>query len=86
MLKMKGMRFPKEIILPCVHGYAACPLSYRNLEEVMHERSMCVGSVALATDEREFGGDECQFLRRDGFSLPMHKTCRQKTSRCSPPS
>ena len=39
------------------------------------------GSVALATDERGFSGDECQFLKRDGFSLPMHKTGRQKTAR-----
>ena len=35
MLKMKGMRFPKEIILLCIRWYAAYPLSYRNLEEMM---------------------------------------------------
>jgi len=40
----------------------------------------------LATDERDFGGDECQFLKQDGFVLPMHKIGQQKTSRCSPPS
>jgi len=45
-----------------------------------------VGCVALATDERDFGGDECQFLKQDGFALPMHKIGRQKTSRCSPPA
>ena len=39
------------------------------------------GSVALATDERGFGGNECQFIKLDGFSLPMHKTGRQKTAR-----
>ena len=44
------------------------------------------GSVALATDERDFGRDECYFLKLDGFSLPMHKIDRKKTSRCSPPS
>ena len=44
-----------------------------------------VGSVALATDERDFGGDESQSLRLGGFALPKHKTGRQTTSRCSPP-
>ena len=39
-----------------------------------------VGSVALATDERDFGRDECHFLKLDGFALPMHKTARQKTA------
>ena len=43
-------------------------------------------SVALATDERDFGGDECQSLKLDGFALPMHKIGRQKTARCSLPA
>ena len=34
MLKMK------EIILLCVRWYATYPLSYRNLEEMMHERGV----------------------------------------------
>ena len=38
------------------------------------------GSVALATDERDFGRDECYFLKLDGFFLPTHKTGRQKTA------
>ena len=38
------------------------------------------GSVALATYERDFGRDECYFLKLDGFALPMHKTARQKTA------
>lgn len=42
MLTMKGMRFPKEIILLCVRWYAAYPLSYRNLEDMMHERGAYV--------------------------------------------
>ena len=41
MLKMKGMRFPKEIILLCIRWYAAYPLSYRNLEEMMEQRCPC---------------------------------------------
>ena len=42
MLKMKGMRFPKEIILVCIRWYAAYALSYRNLEEMMLERGIAV--------------------------------------------
>nr|WP_181375604.1 type II toxin-antitoxin system RelB/DinJ family antitoxin [Polaromonas sp. E3S] len=42
------------------------------------------GSVALPADERSFGRNECQFIKLDGFSLPMHKTGLQKTSLCSP--
>ena len=43
MLSMKGMRFPKEIILVCIRWYAAYALSYRNLEEMMQERGVSVG-------------------------------------------
>lgn len=42
MLSMKGMRFPKEIILVCIRWYAAYALSYRNLEEMMDERGVSV--------------------------------------------
>ena len=42
MLKMKGMRFPKELILVCIRWYAAYALSYRNLEEMMQERGVSV--------------------------------------------
>ena len=38
------------------------------------------GYVALATDERDFGRDECHFLKLDGFALSMHKIGRQKTA------
>lgn len=34
------------------------------------------GSVALLADERGLGGNECQLINLDGFSLPMHKTGR----------
>jgi putative transposase len=42
MLSMKGMRFPKEIVLVCIRWYAAYALSYRNLEEMMEERGVSV--------------------------------------------
>ena len=34
------------------------------------------GCVALTDGEGTSGGDECQSLRLDGFSLPTHKTGR----------
>lgn len=44
------------------------------------------GSDALSADERVSSGNECPFLKLNGFSLPMHKTGRQKASRCIPPA
>ena len=37
MLDIKRMRFPLDIILVCIRWYAAYPLSYRHLEEMMQE-------------------------------------------------
>ncbi len=48
MLKMKGMRFPKEIILLCIRWYVAYPLSYRNLEEMMQERGLYVDHSSVS--------------------------------------
>ena len=42
MLVVKGMRFPIEVILVCIRWYAAYPLSFRHLEEMMGERGVSV--------------------------------------------
>jgi transposase-like protein len=42
MLNVKGMRFPLEVILVCIRWYAAYPLSFRQLEEMMAERGVFV--------------------------------------------
>ena len=42
MLNFKGMRFPIDVILVCIRWYAAYPLSYRHLEEMMEERGVSV--------------------------------------------
>ena len=42
MLSFKGMRFPTDIILVCIRWYAAYPLSYRHIEEMMGERGVSV--------------------------------------------
>lgn len=45
MLATKGMRFPIDVILVCIRWYAAYPLSYRHLEEIMQERGVFVDGV-----------------------------------------
>jgi putative transposase len=40
MLSFKGSHFPKNIILMAVRWYVAYPLSYRNIEKLMAERSV----------------------------------------------
>ena len=42
MLNFKGVRFPINVILVCIRWYAAYPLSYRHLEEMMDERGVSV--------------------------------------------
>jgi len=42
MLSFKGMRFPIDVILVCIRWYAAYPLSYRDIEEMMEERGVSV--------------------------------------------
>jgi putative transposase len=42
MLNFKGMRFPIDVILVCIRWYAAYPLSYRHLDEMMEERGVSV--------------------------------------------
>ena len=41
------MRFPVEVILVCIRWYAACPLSYRHLEEMMAERGVTVDHSSI---------------------------------------
>ena len=47
MPEFKGMRFPVEIILVCIRWYAAYPLSYRHLEEIMAERGVTVDHSSI---------------------------------------
>jgi transposase-like protein len=42
MLSFKGLRFPIDVILVCIRWYAAYPLSYRHIEEMMGERGVRV--------------------------------------------
>jgi transposase-like protein len=47
MLTGKGMRFPIDVILVCIRWYAAYPLSYRHLEEMMEERGVFVDHSSI---------------------------------------
>jgi putative transposase len=47
MLAAKGMRFPIDVILVCIRWYAAFPLSYRHLEEMMEERGVFVDHSSI---------------------------------------
>ena len=47
MLAAKGMRFPIDAILVCIRWYAAYPLSYRQLEEMMEERGVVVDHSSI---------------------------------------
>jgi len=48
MLNTKGMRFPLDVILVCIRWYAAYPLSYRHLEEMMDERGVSVDHSSIS--------------------------------------
>jgi hypothetical protein len=47
MLNFKGVRFPIDLILVCIRWYAAYPLSYRQLEEIMQERGVSVDHSSI---------------------------------------
>ena len=47
MLATKGVRFPIDVILVCIRWYAAYPLSYRHLEEMMEERGVFVDHSSI---------------------------------------
>jgi putative transposase len=47
MLNFKGMRFPINVILVCIRWYAAYPLSYRHIEEMMEERGVSVDHSSI---------------------------------------
>ena len=47
MLNTKRMRFAVDVILTCIRWYAAYPLSYRHLEEIMQERGVAVDHSSI---------------------------------------
>ena len=47
MISFNDAHFEKDIILTCVRWYAAYPLSYRQLEEMMQERGVVVDHATI---------------------------------------
>ena len=47
MVRFKGAHFAKDIILTCVRGYVAYPLSDRQIEELMEERGVAVDHATV---------------------------------------
>jgi putative transposase len=47
MLNTMRMWFPIDVILVCIRWYAAYPLSYRHLEEMMQERGVAVDHFSI---------------------------------------
>jgi putative transposase len=47
MISFKGAPFVQDMILTCVHGYGAYPLSYRQLEELLQERGVAVDPATI---------------------------------------
>jgi transposase-like protein len=72
------MRFPIDVILVCIRWYAAYPLSYRHLEEMMQERGVAVDHSSinrwavrfLPLLEKSF----CLYKRSVGRSWRMDET------------
>ena len=54
MLATKGMRFQIDVILGCIRWYAAYPLSYHHLEEMMQERGVFIGHSSINRWEIRF--------------------------------
>ena len=46
-VSFKGAHFPQDIILMCVRWYAAYPLSYRHVDELMEERGVSVDHATI---------------------------------------
>ena len=44
----RGRHFRDEIIVLCIRWYLRCPLSYRNIEEMMAERGLTIDHSMIA--------------------------------------
>ena len=44
---LKWLHYPIQVMLVCVRWYAACPLSLRQIEEMMAERGVVVDHATI---------------------------------------
>ena len=52
-MRVKGVHVEKDIILTCVRGSVAYPLSDRQLEELLQERGVSVDHAAINREVRQ---------------------------------
>ena len=82
MLDTKRMRFPIDVILVCIRWYAAYPLSYRHLEEMMQERGVQVDRSSISRWairflpcwKRCFADTNAQWMRAGEWTRPISKS------------
>lgn len=67
----QGRHFEAEIIVLCVRWYLRFGLSFRNLEELMVERNLCVDHVTI-----------WRWVQR--YAPELHRRCRRELRKNEP--
>jgi len=81
MLNTKGMRFPIDVFLVCIRWYAAYPLSYRHLEEMMEEPGVSVDHST--TMDRADNHGRQKSSNRKGLFVAARKACSTNARSCN---
>jgi transposase-like protein len=74
MISFAGRHYPVSIILQCVRWYVSYALSYRNIEEMMHERGFEVDHATLNRWVLHFSPLLEQKSRK--YKRPVHRSWR----------
>lgn len=53
MTSFKGAQYPKDVILFAVFSYVRYGVSYRDLEEIMHERGVAADHTTLKVNSHQ---------------------------------
>ncbi len=64
MISFKGAQYPKDVILFAVFFYVRYGVSYRDLEEIMHERGVAVDHTTLNRWVTRYAGAIAEAARR----------------------
>ena len=64
MISFKGAQYPKDVILFAVFFYVRYGVSYRDLEEIMHERGVSVDHTTLNRWVAWYSGAIAEIARR----------------------
>jgi len=69
---IKRMHYPLEVMLVCVRWYAAYPLSFRHIEEMMGERGVLVSAKVARVGAVQRRRGHRHRRRPDGPQEPGH--------------